>query len=64
MECGIVESLFTIPWDLIGSHPPRRGSGSQSDLFATRDSGAVVRTDVAKTFQIVRMLRLRDRRHR
>lgn len=34
MECGIVESLFTVPWDLIGSHQPRQSSGSQSDLFA------------------------------
>lgn len=54
MECGIVESLFTIPWDLIDSRPPRRGSGSRSDLFAVRHSGAVVWTDVGKTSQIVR----------
>lgn len=64
MECGIVEALFAIPWDLIGSHPPRRGFRFATDLFATRDSGAVVWTDVGKTLQIVRTLCLGDRRHR
>lgn len=51
MECGIVESLFTIPWDLIGTHPPWRSSGSQSDLFVTQDSGTVVWADVNQDAQ-------------